>query len=394
MRGRYLIRSRKSAALIAFADALLRLIPRSAAPGGPPHERILVASWGHVGDVLLTLPAIAALRGAFPDARIGMITGSWGRSAALGSKLVDDVHVIDHWALNRRSESKLNKVCRFFRTRARARAEIKRAGYQAGIDFYPFFPPAHPIFFGTGIPIRVGFDSGGFGSLLTHPHPWRDSDRSIAAHYGDLLDALLTGSVADNHSSWSYPREVLPGALRGLMPANYIAVHPGAGTPFKDWGEENWRSLIIALRASGSPIVITGSGAEESALAQRLAGSATGITNLAGRTDWEDFARVIANADAVICPDTVTAHLAALFHIPTVVIFTGTNNPKQWAPVNPHARILVKAVACAPCHRPGCPAMACIRGVSVSDVLDALQSLRGSATACTTYNRQLCPTAG
>jgi ADP-heptose:LPS heptosyltransferase len=335
-----------------------------------------VANWGHIGDVLLTLPAIADLRRNYPDAQIGMIAGSWGKPAALGSGLINTVHVVDHWALNRLPESKTTKFRRFLKTRADATAELKSMGYQVGVDFYPFFPPAHPLFLRASIPIRIGFDSGGLGPLLTHSHPWRDSDRSVTDYCRDILHDLLPTETPPRNAVWSYPQDSSAGRTNASNPRNYIVVHPGAGAAFKDWGEKNWQTLVLTLRASGADIVITGSGAEETALADRLASLKNGIVSLSGRTTWEGFVRVIANADAVICPDSAAAHVAAFFHTPTVAIFTGTNNPKMWAPRNPNARVLYKAVVCAPCHRAGCRAMACIRGVTVDEVLDVLRTLQ------------------
>ena len=377
MRGRYLIRSRKSVILIATIDLLLRLLPKAAPePLTPPYDRILLANWGHIGDVLLTLFAVADLRRAYPDAKIGMLTGSWGKAAALGSGLVDTVHVVDHWALNRARDSKTTKLQRFLSTRSTAMEEIKSAQYQIGIDFYPFFPPAHPTFWSCGIPIRIGYESGGLGPFLTHPRTWHDSDRSVTDYCRDILKDLLPSRLAPGRIGWSYPKEPPTGAASSSLPRNYIVVHPGAGAPFKDWGPENWQALVLALHAAGSTVVITGSGPQETKFAHDLASLAEDVVDLSGKTTWRDFVGVIADASALICPDSAAAHLAAFFRIPTVAIFTGTNNPKQWAPRNPRARVLLKATACAPCYRPGCRAMACIRGITVAEVLDTLRTLQ------------------
>jgi ADP-heptose:LPS heptosyltransferase len=367
MRGRYLIRSARSAVAVGAVDAILRFLPKRSGDLQRPVRRILVANWAHLGDVLLTLPAIVAIRNTYPDAYVGMIVGSWAEIAIRELQLIDQVHVIDHWFLNRNG---VGRVARYRRTCSRALPAIRAARYQVGIDFYPFFAPAHPLFYRCGIPCRVGFDSGGFGPLLTHPVRWLDKDRSISDYARDLVKVVLP-DIRD--WKWRYPlRNGRPAAVEAAA-RPYIVVHPGAGSRVKDWGEGNWRDLIVRLKQQGHRIVLTGAGAYEEALAERITAGDDSTVNLVGKTDWEGFVSTVAGADALICPDSSAAHVGGLFEIPTVAIFTGTNNPAQWGPCNPYARLLVKQLACAPCYRPGCSAMACIRGVTVDEVLNALR---------------------
>jgi ADP-heptose:LPS heptosyltransferase len=377
MRGRYLIRSAKSAAAVRTIDAFLGLFPRRCADPESPVRRILLANWAHLGDVLLTLPAIFAIRNAYPDAHIGMIVGSWGEVAIRKLQLIDQVHVIDHWFLNR---SGAGRATRYRETRRRALAEIRSVRYQLGIDFYPFFAPAHPLFYRCGIPCRVGFDSGGFGPLLTHAVRWREADRSMSDYARDLVKVALP-DIRD--FSWSYPLPNSPSYAGGTASAPYVVVHPGAGSRVKDWGERNWRDLVAQLQEAGYQVVVTGAGAYEEALAKRITAGDGATVNLAGKTDWEGFVATIAGADALVCPDSSAAHIGALFKIPTVAIFTGTNNSAQWGPCNPYARILVKSLSCTPCNRPGCSAMACIRAVTVAEVLAALEECRTRRTEAT-----------
>ena len=370
MRGRYLIRSSTSWACVAALDKALSLVPVRHPRPLARYDRILVANWSHLGDVVLTLPALAALRKHYPDAQIDMITGSWAKSAAEGSRLINKVHIIDHWLLNRND---INKAKKWIHTKRAALEQMREQKYQLGIDFYPFFPPAHPLFWRVGIPRRVAFDSAGFGPLLTDAVSWLDTDRPISDYGRDLLDKVLLSSVSPQDFAFTYPLSetvLLPPALTANT---YTVVHPGAGTRFKDWGESNWHSLIGLLRQQERRLVITGSGKWEIELAERL--EKGGAINLVGKLDWNGFVKVIANASALICPDTVAGHLAAMFKIPTVVISTGTNNSAQWGPNNPSARVLVKITPCAPCNRPGCPAMACIRDITPVDVLNALETL-------------------
>jgi ADP-heptose:LPS heptosyltransferase len=375
MIGPYMIRNPAKATAIGIMDRLLSLLP--AKRGALPErlERVLIANWAHLGDVTTTIGLLRALQERYPGIRIGMLIGSWGRIAIERTGLVDDLHIVDHPMLNRADLSAIAKWKRYRETRRRAVKAMRAAGYQAAIDTYAFIPPAHPLFRAAGIPVRIGWTSGGFGPLLTHPVGWSDEERPMADQYRTLADRL---DPARPFAPASFrPRRdratlaPLPAELVGEE--GYIVVHPGAGSPTRHWGTERWQATIARLRAAAGDrrIVLTGAGAADVAIAADLAGHFPEAIDMAGRADWESFVRILADAALVICPDTATGHVAALFAVPTVVIFTGTNSPAKWAPYNDRVRVLTRPVVCAPCNRAGCDAMACFLDVSPADVADA-----------------------
>lgn len=375
MHGRYRINHPLKLMAMRFMDALLTAIPRRRTVVSEVPQRILVSNWAHLGDVITSFGALRALRDRYPEAQIGMIVGSWGKAAIERTGLVDDIHVIDHWALNRSGLSKWAKHAQYRRTRASALRDIRAIGYQAAIDLFAVFPPAHPLFFRAKIPIRIGYISSGFGPLLTHPVRWNDEERPMADQYRDLIDRFdpthpfapaLFKPYRDRSTLAPLPSDVA-GAGR------YIVIHPGAGSPTRHWGLERWRALIAHLIADAGNyrLVLTGAGSDDVAIATDLA-QFSGTINMAGRASWEEFVRIVADAALVICPDTATGHVAALFEVPTIVIFTGTNSAVKWGPYNDRAQILTRPVLCAPCNTRGCSAMACFLGVTPNDVADAV----------------------
>ncbi len=378
MIGRYLIRSSAKAAVMRLADTALSLLPirRPPAPAAP--RRILLANWAHLGDLTTALGAVRLVRERFPDAHLGFLASSWGKVVIAQSGLVDAVHIVDHPRMNRTAVGRKQKVALYRRTLAAATRDICSIGYEVAIDFYFYFPPAHPQFWRWGIPVRVGYDSGGGGPLLTHPVPWRSRERPVSEHYADLLEAVWPGIVPNSDAL--RPRlsheqsDHLPNALAGQQP--YIVLHPGAGAPFKDWGPARWETLIDRLaddrRVANHALVLTGAGEVEIAYANALAQRRPGIINLAGRVDWTAFVATITAAEAVICPDTVTGHIAAAVDTPFVALFTGTNDTYHWAPNGRRGRVLIEDVACAPCHRVGCAVMACVRDISPEAVIASL----------------------
>jgi ADP-heptose:LPS heptosyltransferase len=386
MRGRYLIRSSaRKARVMGMIDAVLDILPRTTPEIPPDPERILIANWAHLGDVVTTFGAITALRERYPKAHIGMIVASWGKPAIAAAGLVDTIHVIDHWKLSRANISRREMKERYKLTRRIAMREIKDNRYQIAIDLFAFFPQAHPLFYSAGIPVRIGYTSGGFGPLLTHPVPWTDAERPMGDQYRDLLDML--SPLKPFSASALRPRRdratlvPLPSEVKDGRP--YLVIHPGAGSQARYWGNGRWEELIRELGGGKGPfrIVLTGAGVGEIAVAGDLKTIFPDLVDLSGRVDWEEFVSVLAHAALVICPDTATGHVAALFDVPIVSIFTGTNSPMKWAPYGERVHVLVKPVLCAPCHTVGCEAMACFRGIPPERVAMAARGLLGLASS-------------
>ncbi|HEU4657501.1 MAG TPA: glycosyltransferase family 9 protein [Capillimicrobium sp.] len=109
-------------------------------------------------------------------------------------------------------------------------------------------------------------------------------------------------------------------------------VHPGAAAPARRWPPERFAALARAERQAGRPVVVTGSAAE-APLARRVA-EAAGLPAgavLAGRTDLLGLAATIAAARRVVSGDTGVAHLAVAFGIPSLTLF-GPIPPSEWGP--------------------------------------------------------------
>lgn len=125
--------------------------------------------------------------------------------------------------------------------------------------------------------------------------------------------------------------DLAPPAARSPAPGATV-VHPGAASPARRWPPERWAAVARAEAAAGRQVVVTGS-PDERPLAGRVA-AAAGLSDsavLAGRTDLAGLAAVVAAAGRVVCGDTGAAHLATAYRVPSVVLF-GPTPPQEWGP--------------------------------------------------------------
>lgn len=375
MTGPYLARNPAVLGMMAAGDVAGLLLPRRATPlsAGRPLS-VLVTNLAHLGDLLVTLPLLARLRASPRVAKLGLLIGSWGRPVLELGDLADKVHCLDHWRLNRAPAGLKAKLIRHARTRADAVIELRRAAYDVAIDTYAYFGNSADVLWSARIPARVGFTSGGAGTLYTHRIGF-DPELSLAANQARLLAPIL-GEAASNDTL----ANVLPGFradpeaerfARDL--GRYIVFHVGPGLPHRDWPAANWISLGRRLQAEGFRLAFTGAASERGHVGPIQ--SVLGGEDLVGRLGLTGFATVLDRAQGLVSIDTMAGHLAALFQTPNAVVFPGVIPAKLWGPNQPFARTVTEPVACSPCHRTmGCEAMTCLRGVPPDTVHAALRN--------------------
>jgi heptosyltransferase-2 len=120
---------------------------------------------------------------------------------------------------------------------------------------------------------------------------------------------------------------------RRRLPPVFLAVHPGSGSPAKNWPGERFAAMLQALGATGEYLLVEGP-ADDRAAAPLRSGAAAVARSLPPRV----LGALLSSARAFIGNDSGVSHLAAAWGAPTVVLF-GPTDPTIWAPVGP--RVLV-----------------------------------------------------
>jgi ADP-heptose:LPS heptosyltransferase len=375
MTGPYRAKNPLLVAGLYAADAISRLLPKRQQGGdrnGP--LRLVVANWGHLGDVVTILPLLKFLERHPRVQELGVLIGSWSRGVLESSDIKVNIHVIDHWALDRSQKSKARKIAAYMSGRPLIVHELRHFRYDMSIDTFVSFPSTHGIMWSASIPSRVGFTSGGLGPCLTNTLEWIPDDRTMLDHQLDLLGPLLGDAYPRSlHAAYPGFESPVPEELLSIQKP-YIVIHMGQ-PDIKGWIPEKWLALAVALKSRGFDLVTTGGPGRETEEAHNLNQGVT-VLNLAGRASWNEFIATVANAAAVISIDSVTGHIAACFGVPAVVLTTGRTHLNLWRPNDSRATALIHPVGCAPCFRTsGCPTMACVRYIEVEDVLRSLDEL-------------------
>ena len=291
---------------------------------------VLVVQLKRLGDLLLTTPALGTLRELYPKAKITLLIDRHSRALAPAIAGVDQI-----WVFKGAKAIWMNLI---------------KTGFDLCLDFTGNDRSALFSFLSKA-PRRIGFSFIAKRSIRLWAYsqlvfsPVRD--RHTVDHYLDLVRSLAAFDSEPDislHVPAQTKRSVtlLSNALS--LPADYFVLHPGSARPEKYWMTDRWAEVIAyATERFNLPCIITGGQDPlelrhiESILSK--SGDRSAVFNLAGKLDLLVAASFIERAAFFIGVDTVAAHVAAAFRIPSITLF-GPTNPFHWRARHSRAIVL------------------------------------------------------
>jgi heptosyltransferase-2 len=332
-------------------------------------RRVLVTRLRRIGDAILSLPVIDALREAFPDCAVDFLAEEGPAQAAIGHPGVDRVLVLDR------------TFASILPASPRLLGRLRAARYDWVLDLYGN-PRSAAIAAWTGAHVRVGPARRGRRRLYTHPVPPVSASLSAVEHHLRALTILglaprrVPPRIGLTEAERANGRALLDAVLPEGGPR--VGLHPGNRWPAKRWPEERFAALARAIPRLGARVVVLAGPGEES-LAHRVASGAPVIANLPLREYW----CLLAALDALVTVDGSPVHAGPAVGTPTVGIL-GPTEPEIWFPYDARDghQLLSREIWCRPCHRHECFRMDCLDWISVGDALQALtRALRRSGGA-------------
>jgi heptosyltransferase-2 len=338
--------------------------------------KILIRTPNWVGDAILALPALEAVRARFPRAELAVLARS--SVADIYSRRADlqRIFVFDHRGRHQGIAGLL-----------RLAGELRRERFDLAVLFQNAFQAALLTSL-AGIPRRVGYARDARGPLLTHPIPL-PRRQEIPPHetfyYLELVRRagwLAALPVVKQIPLAAPAPEVVERMKhrlreRGLdAGANRLRVVIAPGATYgsaKCWLPERYAALADRLvEAFGAAVLLCGPPAEARLGDAIAAQMKTKPVSLIGETTLEEFVAVLATSDFFIGNDSGAMHLAAGLGLPQVCIF-GPTDETGTGPLNPRARLVKQPVSCSPCFLRHCPVdHRCMTRISVDEVWQAV----------------------
>jgi len=338
-------------------------------------KNILLIQLGDIGDAVLSLPSIRALRENFPDARLIVAVREKVRELIADCPWANGVI-----SINQEKRSLLEEV-----------------QYQKR-----FFTHLRRFHFDLSINLRLGdrsailsFLAGARQRISFYAHDGRIWQNRLSTHL-NLLDYEVGQYVADYYSSLlaaynvkpQYPLPQLEVPVEKLkqaealfaeeqVPPNrpMIALQPFSLWHYKELATPKYIDLIRQITSEyGLPVSIVGSPDERARASAIAKNCGPEVYNLVGKTSIGMLAAVLKACTLFIGVDSAGMHIAAAVGTPTVSIF-GPSAPASWAPRGPEHLVVQHNLPCVPCRQKGCDGKEqsrCLDDLTVAEVMSAV----------------------
>lgn len=347
-------------------------------------NRVLFIKPDHLGDMLLAIPAMRALKEARPYTEIHVLAGSWSGSVLANVPEVDMVLTIDFPGFAR-GEEKSNYIAPYSQLMKVSR-QLRQIGYGHAIIMRPDHWWGAMLAYVAGISERIGYDVDNVSQFLTqaipfeHDHVIRQNLRLVEQWVGTLAD----DDVPYYLDVYDDERQMISGYLSkyGIGDKPYFCIHPGSGTWVKRWKNELWAKVADTLIDQlDAEVVFTGGDGERAMVDDIQNRMEHKSYTTAGDLSIEQLAALYENAKVVLGPDSGPLHMAAAVKTPTVALF-GPADPVEFAPWGDknHHMIVTSPIGCRPCrvldwgdddpqYHP------CINDITIGQVLEAARTV-------------------
>lgn len=341
------------------------------------YSKILLIKLSAMGDTILMIPAIRALRRRFPQATIKMVVTDINKEIVKRCPYLDGIIVLDLAGYIRKPWLFLSFI-----------NILRQEKFVAALDFDQWLRISPLLAFFSGAARRIGFKT---------PHQSRHQlytdviEHSREKHEVEcFLDIVKPLGIENPDSAlelWvdkNVQEEVEKKlAAAGLKKEDaLIVVHPGCGAHGfpRQWPAKKYQELLRQLQTAAWPvkIVVTGGRSEKSIVEQ--VGQGLPLMKAVGWT-LDEIVALISLAKVVVCGNTGVMHIAAALGT-LVVALHGPTNPKKWGPWSKKSTPISAKISCSPCLYLGfeyaCTTFPCMNTIEVNEVFNAvMNSLHG-----------------
>ena len=324
-------------------------------------KTFIISRTDAIGDVVLTLPMAGILKSNFPDCKVLFFGKTYTKPVVDLSRYIDGFINYDEFS----KLSSSDKVTFLKNTEA---DEIIHVFPRKDISFAAKK---------AGIKIRTGTTHRWF-HWLTCNHRINFSRKNSALHEAQLNCLLLKDTIPKTDYSKAeltsfygfHCNYALPSIYKSVITEKInVLIHPLSHGHGREWGLDNYKSLIIKLNNSGCNCIVTGSAAEQKRLQEWIKELPEGVIDLTGKLQLDEFIALINESHGIVAGGTGPLHIAAALGRNTVGFFPPIKpiHAGRWAPLGINAHTLTfNKPNCVECK--GYPEKCvCIKNISVDE---------------------------
>lgn len=374
----YLIKSSLKRKIVAFIDNIgERFFDKRGEDRSEIIKSILLIRLDHLGDVLLTTPAIRSFKERFPHARVTMVVKEWSLEAIKHNPHIDKIVIFNpFWTVSNQEGTRTEGVAGI----SQLVRQLRRERFDITVDFQGDFRNIL-IAYLSGAKRRISYPIRGGGFLLTDSVPYEPEIHQIDKNLNLL--APLGIHPEDIHMELYFTNEDMARAEQIFeqeridLKRRTIALHYGGASPYKRWDMEKFITLSQRLTEKNSTNVLM-FGAPYEKASQLGEKPGKGIFTMPGMTICQ-MAAAFKRCDLLVCNDSGPMHIGLAVGIPTVAIF-GPTFADRFGPKDlKKNRVIHSHLACNPCWHPdtpiGCHERHCLKSIDVEAVLTAIEQI-------------------
>ena len=375
----YLIKNPFKRRVLSLVDSVGKLIfKKRNGDYSEAIKSILLIRLDHLGDVLLTTPAIGSLRKKFPLARITMVIKEWSFEAIKNNPHIDNIIVFNpFWTIASKEGKKpvgIGGIYHLIRL-------LRKERFDLAIDFKGDVRNIL-IAYLSGAKRRVSYGIRGGGFLLTDIVAYGSEIHEIDKNLR-LLNRLGINSEDDAMELYVTNEDMARAEQifeqKGIdLGRRTIALHYGGASEFKRWDMEKFISLTERITENNSTNVLFFGGPYERETLQLSERPEKGVFLMPDLTVCQ-MAAAFKRCGLLVCNDSGPMHVGFAVGTPTVAIF-GPTFPNRFGPKDLEKNRVVRSqLSCSPCWHPdktiGCRERSCLKSIDVDKVLVAIDEL-------------------
>ncbi len=327
-------------------------------------SNILVCRTDRIGDVVLTLPVVNALRDFYPNSRITFLASEYTSEILQGHKAIDEVMIY-------KPDENVFQLAK----------RLRQKRFDLAVVVFPVFKIALALWLAR-VPVRVGTGYRFFSFLFNKRvfEHRKYAQRHEVEYNLDLIKRLgievdeVRFDIFIPQSALEKVEQIL--AKHGLSKENYIVVHPGSKGSARDLKPSRFREMVKKLADEGFKVVVTGS-EDEKELVKYVCGDTENVFDFSGLFNLKELSALIKFASIFISNSTGPIHIASAVGTPVVGFYPPIKvmSPRRWGPYTKDKIIFVPDVPfeCKKCVGEKCEFYDCMDLISIDEVVKSVK---------------------
>lgn len=332
--------------------------------------KVLIIKLSSIGDVVHTLPALDSLRKGFEKkgvkARIDWLVEEAASTLLKDHPMIDNLIVVKRGWLRNYSENKSTS------------ALLAKEGYDMVIDFQGLLKSGVWVHLSQGKK-RLGFSNARELShfFLNDKLPAYDIEKHAVERYLELAAHAggESGAVRFPMDAAKAKKSVEAKLKEAGIKDGFFVLVPRARWATKMWSDEKFADLARrVMKKTSLPAVLAGGPEDRVGLEAMREKIGEKAVNMAGLTDLKELWAMASLSRFVVTVDSGPMHIAAASGAPVVALF-GPTAPWRTGPYGKGHAVVRKGLECSPCFRKKCPEPRCMDGITVDDVMAAVEAV-------------------